>query len=210
MTRTFWLAFLFLAFPLSAETPPTVPLASPHGTVAPARLADPAPPDARAGSAVAGTAPPHGRADAPDVSLDPNADGAAWLDTPPPASPVGAGGLGDLLASFARTMLMLLVVLGLIYLTLHKGVGKLVQKNQEGKRMRVVERIGLDQRRTLYIIQVDGQEMLLGTGEGGMVHLRDLHVSSGTPTPKQEPARAFVDALSTTQAKRQQDEESAA
>lgn len=83
-------------------------------------------------------------------------------------------GLGDLVGTFARTMLMLLAVLALIYLTLHKGLGKLTERSQIGKRMRVVERVGLDARRGLYIVEVDGRELLIGTGEQGPVRLSEL------------------------------------
>jgi flagellar biogenesis protein FliO len=83
-------------------------------------------------------------------------------------------GLGDLVGTFARTMLMLLAVLALVYLTLHKGLGKLTERSQIGKRMRVVERVGLDARRGLYIVEVDGRELLIGTGEQGPVRISEL------------------------------------
>lgn len=116
---------------------------------------------------------------------EPAAAQDSLLDEPsPPGGAAVVEGMGDLLGSFARTTLMLLVVLALVYLTLHKGVGKLVQRNQSGKRMKVVERVGLDPRRALYIIDVDGREMLIGTGEGGMVHLAELGVPTSAPSPR--------------------------
>lgn len=84
---------------------------------------------------------------------------------PPPS------GLEGVVSTFLKTMLMLGVVLGLAYLTLHKGVGKLVQRAQQGKRIKVVERVGLDPRRALYLIEVDGKEMLIASSEGGITRL---------------------------------------
>jgi flagellar biogenesis protein FliO len=81
----------------------------------------------------------------------------------PDTSPVG---LSDVMIPFAKTMFMLLVVVGLIYLTLHKGLGAMVAKAQMGKRMRLVERVTLDQRRALYLIEVDGKEMVLAGAAG--------------------------------------------
>lgn len=93
-------------------------------------------------------------------------------------------GLGDLVGTFARTMLMLLAVLALVYLTLHKGLGKLTERSQIGKRMRVVERVGLDARRGLYIVEVDGRELLIGTGEQGPVRLSELgELAQSQPPP---------------------------
>jgi flagellar biosynthetic protein FliO len=41
-------------------------------------------------------------------------------------------------------------------------------------RMRVVERLALDQRRAVCIVEVDGVELLVGTGDGGMTLLKEL------------------------------------
>jgi flagellar biogenesis protein FliO len=93
---------------------------------------------------------------------------------------------------------MLGVVVALIYLTLHKGVGKLVQKSQQGKRVRVVERVSLDQKRAIYLVEVDGREVVLGGGDGGVVHLFDTApkaaaVAASTTTTKSSlPAPAPV------------------
>lgn len=94
---------------------------------------------------------------------------------PPPLDPVErppaftTGDAGSFLWSFVKSMLMLGLVLALIYLVLHKGLGRLMQRTQMGKRMRVVERIALDQRRALYLIEVDGQEVLLAGSDAAMV-----------------------------------------
>jgi flagellar biosynthetic protein FliO len=73
-----------------------------------------------------------------------------------------------LMGVLLKTMLMLALVVGAAYLTLHKGVGKLMARAQQGQRIKVVERVHLGERRSLYLVSVDGKEMLLGVGEGGI------------------------------------------
>ncbi|MDP2340208.1 MAG: flagellar biosynthetic protein FliO [Deltaproteobacteria bacterium] len=107
-------------------------------------------------------APP---AEAPvDVDVD-----EPVIRPPPPPEPmealVGMPSAADMLMPFVKTMLMLCVVLALVWLTLHKGMGKLVEKAQAGKRVRVVERISLDARRSLFLVEVDGKQMILAGGD---------------------------------------------
>lgn len=183
------LALLFLAALSARADVPSPAEGAPPVVEAPAPVVAPS-------EAPAAAAPP-----APDPLLDePLSD---------PAAPMASEGMGDLLGSFARTMLMLCLVLGLVYLTLHKGVGKLVQRSQVGKRMRVVERVGLDPRRALYIVDVDGREMLIGTGEGGMVHLADLGekpADAAQSAPRPKVAKPFAKALEDTGKAREEKE----
>jgi flagellar protein FliO/FliZ len=105
---------------------------------------------------------------------------------PPPAI-----GFGELVGPLAKTMLMLCVVLLVVYLTLHKGLGKLVERQNAGKRVRVVERVVLDQKRSLFLVEIDGKQMLLAAGEGGVLHLKDVdaRADEAVPLPR------FADAL---------------
>lgn len=80
-------------------------------------------------------------------------------------------GTSGLIGTLLKTMLMLALVVGAAYLTLHKGVGKLLSRAQQGQRIQVVERVPLGERRSLYLVRVDGKEMLLGVGEGGITAL---------------------------------------
>lgn len=77
-------------------------------------------------------------------------------------------GMSDLISAFLKTMLMLALVVGLAYLTLQKGLGKLVAKAQQGQRVWVVERVSLGDRRSVVLVTVDGRELLLGVSEGGV------------------------------------------
>ena len=116
--------------------------------------------------------------DAPDVVAAPAAPAPRApppdIDTLPPPS----SGLAELLGPLLKTMLMLAVVVGLAYLTLHKGLGKLVARQNLGRRIKVVERVALDPKRALFLIELDGRQMLLGAGEGGLVHLKDVTPST--------------------------------
>ncbi|MDD5305773.1 MAG: flagellar biosynthetic protein FliO [Deltaproteobacteria bacterium] len=52
-------------------------------------------------------------------------------------------------------------------------------------RMRIVERLALDQRRAICIVEVDGAELLVGTGDGGTTLLKELPrkaAEGGAPT----------------------------
>ncbi|MCP4503826.1 MAG: FliO/MopB family protein [Deltaproteobacteria bacterium] len=91
------------------------------------------------------------------------------LPLPPPDDK-----MSGVIGPFFKSMFMLIVVLGIAWLTLHKGLGKLMTRAQVGKRMQVVEKTSLDQRRSLYLVAVDGKEFILGGGEGGVVFLRDV------------------------------------
>jgi flagellar biogenesis protein FliO len=133
--------------------------------------------------------------------LDAPSQAAPPIDTPvlaPPLDPMmgydtsAAGGMSDFVWSFVKSMLMLGVVLALIYLILHKGLGRLVQRTQSGKRMKVVERIVLDQRRALYLIEVDGEEVLLAGSEGGVTRV------DREPAPPPAPPRFSTEGVRST------------
>lgn len=128
----------------------------------------------------------------PPVPPPPPVDEELMKELPPPAM-----GMGELIGPLAKTMLMLGVVLLIVYLTLHKGLGKLVERQNAGKRVKVVERVVLDQKRSLFLIELDGRQMLLAAGEGGVLHLKDVDpLSVSEPTTRGPSVGArFADAL---------------
>jgi flagellar biosynthetic protein FliO len=87
--------------------------------------------------------------------------------------------MDGLVGVLLKTMLMLALVVGAAYLTLHKGVGKLMARAQQGQRIKVVERVHLGERRSLYLVTIDGKEMLLGVGEGGITALSTAGARDG-------------------------------
>jgi flagellar protein FliO/FliZ len=150
---------------------------------APAFAADEAPP-APAETAVEAAPAPTPPAAEPKLDVK---------DLPPPSI-----GMGELLAPLFKTLLMLGVVLAIAYLTLHKGLGKLVARQNEGRRVKVVERVALDPKRALYLVEIDGKQMLLGSGEHGVVHIKDLDAGDAAPALRGVPGEKnvrFADAL---------------
>ncbi len=127
------------------------------------------------------------------------ADPLPEVHAPPPPEPieslVALPSAAEMLMPFIKTMLMLGVVLALVWLTLHKGMGKLVEKAQAGKRVRVVERISLDARRSLFLVEVDGKQMILAGGDV----VRISEVESLAALPKSERHGLFDKVLSATQ-----------
>ena len=69
---------------------------------------------------------------------------------------------------FLNTLLVLGVVIALAYLILNKGLKKLLLKTNKGNRIKILESIGLEPKRGLYIIEVDNTEYLLSSSESGI------------------------------------------
>ena len=106
--------------------------------------------------------PPAPVEDRPDVT--PQLDGESFT-------------LLEAIKAFAKTILMLLVVLLVAYILLGKGLPKLMNKTMQSNRMKVLERLPLDQKRMLFLVEVDGQTYLLG-GADGQVTLLDKSETS--------------------------------
>ncbi len=137
------------------------PASDPLGAEAPVEAATPA------AAEVTDPAPDVAKTPPPPIDDIPPYD--PMLDDPENLSVVSTG---ELIGTFLKMILMLGIVLLVLYLTLNKGVGKLIQRSQQGKRVRVVERVTLEQRRALYVVNVDGRDLLLAASEGG-VHVID-------------------------------------
>lgn len=59
-------------------------------------------------------------------------------------------------------------VILLAYLVLHKGLGFLVKRQRSGDHIKVKERLALDPKNALFIIEVSGQSLLIAAGENGV------------------------------------------
>ena len=85
-----------------------------------------------------------------------------WLQTAPPAPlPSGYG------ASLLQTLLALAAVCVLAWVVLKWSAGRGFGIGARGGRLRVLERVPLDPRRSVYLVQVDGRCLVLGAGESG-------------------------------------------
>lgn len=96
-----------------------------------------------------------------------------------------ADSLASAWAMMVKMLLGLAAVLILVYLLLGKGLAKYVARNTTGRAIKVVDRVGLDPRRALYLVEVDGVRTLVGTGENAITMVV-------LPSP---PPRAFEDCL---------------
>ncbi|MBN1208247.1 MAG: flagellar biosynthetic protein FliO [Myxococcaceae bacterium] len=156
-------------------------LLTPAGALAEAPAPAPAQPAATAPvpvppvAAVQAPAPPPvapAQAAAPAVAL---ADELPDPFATAPMAPEEPEGLGWTLV---RTLLLLLAVLGCIYLTLNVGLRRLMglQGVSAGRQslVTVVERVPLDQRRTLFVLKAADEYLLVGGGETGLQLLSKL------------------------------------
>lgn len=134
------------------------PLAA-HAEVAPAPA--PAAPDA----AAAPTAP----SAAPAAQTPSRADS---LVDPAPAPEVPGEGTGYLLF---KTLVVLGLVVAIIYLTLNVGARKLLRLGpQAGALVKVLDRVALEPKKSVLVVQVAGEFMLLGSSEGSLSFLTKL------------------------------------
>lgn len=80
---------------------------------------------------------------------------------------------GSLGWQLVKTLLMLGVVVGFIYLSLNYGLRKMMGLKSptaggKGSVVTLMERVPLEQKRTMYVIKAAGEYLLIGTSESGM------------------------------------------
>jgi flagellar biogenesis protein FliO len=69
-------------------------------------------------------------------------------------------------ASLLQTLLALAAVCLLAYAAVRFGLGRVYRASASGRRMRIVERLPIDGRRALLLVEIDGRTYLVGAGEG--------------------------------------------
>lgn len=74
-----------------------------------------------------------------------------------------------------QTFLALLAVCGLAYLIFRVVLPRLQLVNNSNGLVRVVERIGLDSRRSLFVVEVAGKWLLIGVSENGVNLVSELN-----------------------------------
>lgn len=140
----------------------------------PAPASAPAPAPAAPAAAPAPEAPPVPPPGEPVVTMDPGALDRATRD-----GSSAADGVADAWAMMVKSMVALAGVLLLVYLIVGKGLGKLAQKQGQGRALRVVDRVGLDPRKTLYLVEVDGVRTLVAATD----HAVSMLVLPDNPAP---------------------------
>lgn len=107
-----------------------------------------------------------------------------------------------------ETLLALGLVCGLAYLVFRLALPRLSAARSANSMVRVVDRVGLDQRKSLYVVEVAGRWLLIGASEAGLHLVSELDAQSAgeaaeelerrraAPSPSVEAARrAFADRL---------------
>jgi flagellar protein FliO/FliZ len=107
-----------------------------------------------------------------------------------------------------ETMLALGVVCGLAYLVFRFALPRLSTARSANSMVRVVDRVGLDPRKSLYVVEVAGRWLLIGASEAGVHLVSELDAKSAeeaeeelarrraAPNPSLAAARrAFADRL---------------
>lgn len=77
--------------------------------------------------------------------------------------------------------LVALAVLGAVAWVLVKLVSPRLESRRSGRRLNVVERIAVEPRRSLAIVEVDGRELLIGVADSGITLLRSLEPREPEP-----------------------------
>lgn len=144
---------LLVAPRVAVAEPPPAP--APAAASAAPSVDAPAPAPAAPATAMPATAAP--RADPP-------------LDSPAPELP--GEGTGYLLF---KTLVVLALVVAIIYLTLNVGVRKLLRiAPQGGALVKVVDRVALEPKKSVLVVQVGGEFLLLGSSESSLSFLTKL------------------------------------
>lgn len=169
-----------------ATAPATAPAVTPATAPAAAPVAAPAPAPAAPVAAAAAPTLEVPKSDLPDPFAA--EDSAA-------AEPESLGWV------LARTLLLLGAVLLSIYLTLNVGLRKLMglPGPSVGRRqslVSVVERVQLDQRRTVFVLKAADEYLLIGSGESGLQLLSKLDTQAVDRIQSERPEPSNVVPLS--------------
>ncbi len=186
-------SWLVLAPHLAAAQAPVTP---PESAPAPAAKAAPAPSPAptAAPAAVAGpsAAPAAPAAAAPSATPAPGTSADVGEPVPPgmEEEPESLGW------TLVRTLFVLGAVVASIYLTLNVGLRRLMglQGAATGRPslVSVVERVPLDQRRTLFVLKAADEYLLVGGGEQGLQLLSKLDPAAVERLRSERPAAPVV------------------
>ena len=83
-------------------------------------------------------------------------------------------------AGYGIYLLQTLIALGavclLAYVVIRYGLKRLYGAGRQGERLRVLEHLPLEPRRSIYLVEVAGKQLLIGTSEGGVSLLSEVEV----------------------------------
>lgn len=192
-------AWLVLAPPVAlAEAPAPATPAAEAKAAAPAPVAAPAPAPAAAPSSPSAEAPAPAAtpAAAPVVTAPPGSNLPDPFETQQQQTeePESMGWM------LVRTVALLLAVLASIYLTLNVGLRKLMGLQGVGtgrqSLVSVVERVPLEQRKTLFVVKAADEYLLVGSGEQGLQLISKLDTQAVERIRSERPPSTNVIPLS--------------
>lgn len=99
-----------------------------------------------------------------------------WQDATFESGPAGGG--ASFVLMLLQTFLALGFVCGLAYVIFRWVLPRLSAVRSPGGMVRVVDRVGLDARKSLYVIEVTGRWLLIGVSESGVQLLSELDARS--------------------------------
>lgn len=132
----------------------------------------------------------------------------AILDEPPPSAYDRSrqdGGQApetqSLVGQFVKTVIALGLVIAIIWVVFRYGAARLLPGAigpRSGRLVRIVERVLVDQKSSLLIVDVGSERMLLGVAEGGISVLKDLGAAAPSVDTTRSPAgfKAVLEAIS--------------
>ncbi|MBX3250937.1 MAG: flagellar biosynthetic protein FliO [Myxococcales bacterium] len=98
-------------------------------------------------------------------------------------------------AALLQTLVSLVAVCLLAWLLLRWGARKGLGVGGRGGRIRVIERVALDARRSLYLVEVGGKVLLVGTGDAASPSLLTELDPEAIPSAPAERRSAFASVL---------------
>lgn len=102
---------------------------------------------------------------------------ALWLQQDAP--PINAGDSGmSFVLMLLQTLLMLGFVCGLAYALFRWVLPRLQTTNSSNSMVRIVDRTGLDARKSLFVIEVAGRWLLVASSEAGVQLVSELDAKS--------------------------------
>lgn len=81
----------------------------------------------------------------------------------------------ELLWALLQILAMLAAVVALAYLVLNKGLGRFLAQKHLSQNMIIKERLHLEQRRSLYMVDIQGRNFVLAGSENGVSVVCELH-----------------------------------
>jgi flagellar biosynthetic protein FliO len=87
---------------------------------------------------------------------------------------------------FILETIAILIVIALGAWAVVRFGGNRLARGKEGNRMRVVERLALEPKRSLYLVEVDGKPLLIGVSEGAMQRIEQVSAEHVSQEPETE------------------------